>query len=194
MNHKTLIRLAIAASLAWPAVAVFGNDKPEAAAPPADETRQVVDLRKPPTGLAGYGSWQDKISTSASGVIVLGSKGADGKGGLGGELAPALDLSHDTFVEVALGLGGSNAVPDITVAFSDADEIQYTATIHVDEVVPGQPVWLRVRLADFKLNDWQGKHAGRKIDWTRIVHWDLQGDWKTEAPMHVVFIAVRVRK
>ena len=36
--------------------------------------------------------------------------------------------------------------------------------------------------------------AGKKIDWTRIKQWHLQGDWSTAAPFHVMFIALRTRQ
>jgi hypothetical protein len=32
------------------------------------------------------------------------------------------------------------------------------------------------------------------MDWTKVAQWQLQGDWVTKKPLHVVFIAMRVRK
>ena len=98
------------------------------------------------------------------------------------------------YVELALGVGSKNEVPEVSVAFDDADEVQYSARIRVDQVLPQQPVWFHVRLTDFKLNNWQGNKAARKIDWARISRWHLQGDWQTAAPFHVVFIALRTRQ
>ncbi len=98
------------------------------------------------------------------------------------------------YVEVALGTGPKNEVPAITIAFNDVDGVQYTASVRVDQLVPSQPVWFRVRVSDFKLNDWKGDKTGKVINWTRISQWHLQGDWRTEAPCHVMFIALRTRQ
>jgi hypothetical protein len=85
-------------------------------------------------------------------------------------------------------------VPEVTIAFDDASETQYTTRVRIEQIVPEQPVWLRVRRADFKLNNWQGNKAGASIDWTKIVRWQLQGDWSKGAPFQVVFIALRRRQ
>lgn len=153
----------------------------------------IADLRVSAASLEAYGTWQEHVSVSPNGALVLGSKGADGKGGIGKALNPTLDLSRDVFIEVAVGVGQKNTLPEFTVAFSDVEQVQYTALIRVDQIVPGQPLWLRVRRSDFKLNDWQHRNTGRAIDWKRIAHWDLQGDWKTEDAAHFVFIALRAR-
>ena len=59
--------------------------------------------------------------------------------------------------------------------------------------MPGQPVWLRVRREDFKLNDIE-KGTDSQMDWNKVARWHLQGDWATQKPCHVIFIALRARK
>lgn len=133
------------------------------------------------------------MAVTKSGLLVQGNRGADGSGEFGQTLAAAHDLSKAKFVEVALGIGTRNEVPEFTIAFDDASETQYTARVRIDQVMPEQPVWFRVRLADFRLNNWQGNHASATIDWSRITKWHLQGDWSKAVPFQVMFIALRVR-
>ncbi|HET7536441.1 MAG TPA: hypothetical protein VFJ90_08310 [Candidatus Didemnitutus sp.] len=165
-----------------------------AAAVPTDIVKPIADLRTVLAESFSGGSWQGKIVNTANGCAVQGNKGADGKGELGQNLHPRLDLTGVKYVEVALATGPKNEVPAITVAFSDADDVQYTASIRVDQLVPGSPVWLRVHLSDFKLNNWKGDKTGRTINWAKIASWHLQGDWNTTAPCHVMFIALRTRQ
>ena len=167
---------------------------PGAASPAPDNTRVIADLRTNVPKVFGNGTWQGKVALSPSGLVIQGGKGADGKGEIGQDLDPKLDLSKERYVELALGVGIMNEVPEVTVAFDDADEVQYSARIRIDQVLPQQPVWFRVRLTDFKLNNWQGDKASRKIDWTRISRWHLQGDWQTAAPFNVIFITLRTRQ
>lgn len=162
--------------------------------PPPDPTRMIADFRNNLPGVASSGSWQGKLGLSASGFVIQGSKGADGKGEISGKITPTVDLSKETYVEVALGVGATNEVPEITVGFTDAEGVQYTTRIRIDQVLPQLPVWFRVKLTDFKLNNWQGNMTGKTIDWTRIERWHLQGDWTTTAPFHVMFIALRARQ
>lgn len=159
-----------------------------------DVVKIIADLRGPLEHTFSGGSWQGKISTTQSGCAVHGSKGADGKGEVGQNLQPLLNLTEAKWIEVALGVAPKNEVPNVTIAFNDADGIQYTAGIRVDQLVPGNPVWLRVKLSDFKLNDWKGDKAGKRINWAKIASWHLQGDWRTEAPCHLIFIALRTRQ
>jgi hypothetical protein len=180
----------IAFALSLPGYAAESTAEPPA---PPETTRFLADLRTNlPNGFAN-GSWQGKISVTPSGTMILGTKGADGKGEMGQTLEAPLDLSQEKFIELALGVGARNEVPEVTIAFSDATGTQYTARLRIDQVLPQQAVWFHVRLADFRLNDWQGDRAGKKIDWTRIKQWHLQGDWSTTAPFHVMFIALRAR-
>jgi hypothetical protein len=162
--------------------------------PPSDGTLLIADFRTNLPGVASSGTWQGKLALSSNGFVIQGNKGADGKGDISQKLAPVLDLSKDTYVEVALGVGAKNEVPEITVAFTDVAGVQYTARIRINQVLPQLPVWFRVKLTDFKLNNWQGNMTGKTIDWTRIERWHLQGDWATPAPFHVVFIALRTRE
>ena len=161
---------------------------------PSDGTRLIADFRSALPGIASFGSWNGKLATSPSGFVIQGNKGADGKGEINQEITPVLDLSRETYVEIALGVGVKNEVPEITVAFSDVAGVQYTARIRINQVLPQLPVWFRVKLTDFKLNNWNGASTGKTIDWTHIDRWHLQGDWAMAAPFHVIFIALRTRQ
>jgi len=165
----------------------------EAPKPPPDETSMLVDFRAPQPGIFQYGSWEGKVSQVKSGLAVLGDKGAQGDGGLGKDLPAPVDLSKATFIEVALGVVPANEVPQFTIALNDADGTQFTARVSVDQLVPGQPVWLRARRADFQLNPVE-KGADSAMDWSKVTRWHLQGDWNTKKPFEMIFIAVRVRK
>jgi len=169
------------------------NKSGPAKPPPPEPVTLLVDLRTPPTNGFTYGSWQGRVATAASGLLIQGNKGADGSGETGQDFVSPRDLSRAEFIEVALGVGVSNKVPAITVAFDDAADTQYAARILIDQIVPEQPVWLRVRRSDFKLNNWQGNKGSAVIDWTRIARWHLQGDWSKAVPLVVVFIALRTR-
>jgi hypothetical protein len=170
--------------------------KIETASPPPapDGTRMIADFRHNLPGVASSGSWGGKIGLSPNGFVIQGSKGADGKGEISEKITPVIDLSKDAYVEVALGVGAKNEVPEITVGFTDAAGVQYTARIRIDQMLPQLPVWFRVKLTDFKLNNWQGNMTGKTIDWTRIERWHLQGDWASTSPFHVMFIALRTRQ
>jgi hypothetical protein len=161
--------------------------------PSADGTRMIADFRTSLAGVDSSGTWQGKLALSSNGFVIQGSKGADGKGDISQKITPSLDLSKETFIEIALGVGAKNEVPEVTLAFTDVGGVQYTARIRINQVLPQLPVWFRVKLTDFKLNNWQGNMTGKTIDWTRIERWHLQGDWATAAPFHVMFIALRSR-
>lgn len=162
-------------------------------APGIEGTAMMVDLRTELPGLFSYASWEGKYTLTKSGLAILGSKGAQGNGGVGREISPAMDLSQVAFVEVALGTIPGNEVPQVTIALNDADGTQFTARVLVEQLVPGQPVWLRARRADFKLN---GIEPGSDpaMDWSKVVRWHLQGDWTTKKPMAVILVALRVRR
>ena len=162
--------------------------------PPSDGTRLIADFRNNLPGVASSGTWQGKLGVSANGFVIQGNKGADGKGEINQKITPTIDLSKETYVEVALGVGAKNEVPEITVGFTDVEGVQYTARIRINQVLPQLPVWFRVKLTDLKLNNWQGNMTGKTIDWARIERWHLQGDWATAAPFHVMFIALRTRQ
>lgn len=166
--------------------------KPEVAHPP-EETTLIADLRTSPAGLFQYGSWNGKVAVTKSGLAAVGSKGAQGDGGMGAEIAPALDLTAMTFVEVALGVVPGNEVPQVTIALNDADGTQFTARVNLEQLVPGQPVWLRVRHSDFKLNGVE-KGSDSQMDWSKVTRWHLQGDWVTKKNLSVIFVALRWRK
>lgn len=194
---RKLLRLCLAAALSLvAAVSLFPVEtKPEAAPVPApDVTRLLADFRTNIPGIFTSGSWQGRLALSSSGFVVQGNKGADGKGEMGQNLPTPADLSKETFIELAIGVGAKNEVPEVTIGFTDVGGIQYTTRIRINQVLPQQAVWFRVKRSDFKLNDWQGIHVGKTIDWTQITQWHLQGDWTTPAPFHVMFIALRTRQ
>ncbi|HEY4246325.1 MAG TPA: hypothetical protein VGM64_05675 [Lacunisphaera sp.] len=160
--------------------------------PTAESPTLFVDFRKSLPGIFHYGTWQDKLGISATGIVIEGSKGAQGDGGMGRAIEPALDLSRIAYVEVALGVGAKNEVPEIAVALNDADGTQVAARLRIDQIVPNQLVWLHVPRESFTLVSGQGGKDG-KMDWTKVAQWQLQGDWTTKKPLNVVFIALRVR-
>ncbi len=161
------------------------------AAPPTG-TKLIVDLRTELPGLFSYGTWEGKLTITKSGYAVHG-KGAQGNGGMGREISPSLDFNEVEFVEVALGTVVGNEVPYVTIAFNDADGTQYAARVLVDQLVPGQPVWLRVRRQDFRLNSTEPGDDSR-MNWSQVTRWHLQGDWTTQKPMHAIFVALRMRR
>lgn len=173
--------------------ATEGRNGPAESTPP-ETAALFADLRTPLANGFYYGSWQGRVVATKSGLVVQGNRGADGSGEFGQTLDAARDLSKAKFIELALGVGVRNEVPEVTIAFDDASETQYTARVRIDQVMPEQPVWFRVRLADFRLNNWQGNKASATIDWSRITRWHLQGDWTKAVPLHVIFIALHVRQ
>jgi len=160
---------------------------------PPETTVLIADLRTPLAKGFVRGSWEGRVGTTKSGLVVHGSRGADGTGELGQDFETPRDLSKAKFIELALGVLARNEVPEVTIAFDDASDTQFTARVRIGQVVPEQPVWFRVRLADFKLNNWQGNKTSAGIDWTRIARWHLQGDWSKGVPLQVIFIALRAR-
>jgi hypothetical protein len=65
--------------------------------------------------------------------------------------------------------------------------------VRVAQFMPGQPVWLRLKVADFTISSGQEAGADGKMDWTKVAQWHLQGDWNTKKPAQVLFIALRAR-
>ena len=164
-----------------------------APAPAIDPTTLIADLRENPPGIFTYGSWKDHLAVSPNGLSTQGSSGAQGDGGLGRNIEPALDLSTVAYVEVALAVGARNDFPTVTVALNDADGTQVSAKLHIEQIVPGLPVWLRVRREDFtRVGGQDGKDG--KMDWSKVAQWHLQGDWAVKKPVHVMFIALRTRR
>ena len=179
-------------SIALAAAAALWADEPPAAVPAHETTTMIVDLRNELPGLFQYSSWKDNLTQTKSGIAVLGSKGAQGNGGMGRAISPVMDFTAVKFVEVALGTTPGNEVPQVTIAVNDADGTQFTARITIDQLVPGQPVWLRARRQDFRLNAVE-KGADGVMDWTKVTTWHLQGDWNTQKPFQAIFVALRVR-
>ncbi|RXK53536.1 hypothetical protein ESB00_17740 [Oleiharenicola lentus] len=171
---------------------ICAEDAPKPA-PGLEGTMMIADLRAELPGVFQYGTWKDQVTTTKSGLAVLGSKGAQGNGGLGREISPAVNLGDVRFVEVALGTVPGNEVPQVTLAFNDADGTQFTARVLVEQLVPGQPVWLRAKREDFTLNPVE-KGADSQMNWSQVTRWHLQGDWTTPKPMQVILVALRVRR
>jgi hypothetical protein len=186
-------RLSLVALLAGAGLIALPAQEAPKPATPTEVTAMVVDLRAELPGLFSYSSWDGRITATKSGIAVLGAKGAQGNGGLGREISPAMNFDDVDFVEVALGTIPGNEVPQVTMAFNDADGTQFTARVLVEQLVPGQPVWLRARREDFRLNGVE-PGADSKMDWSQVTRWHLQGDWTTMKPMQVIFVALRVRR
>lgn len=187
--------LLLATVLAAPFVGRAQELVTPAAPPPAAPVAALfVDLRGEATAAYPYESWTEALRRTPDGALVLAGKGAQGDGGFCGNLNPAADLSGVAYVEVALAVGLTNEVPEVTLAAADADETQASARIRIDQIVPGQAVWFRVPLGAFQLGS--GKYAGKVggMDWTNVVQWHLQGDWTTKKPLQVLFIAIRARR
>lgn len=177
------------------ALAPAAPPPPPAPAPAVSPTVMVVDLRGETIPAYGYESWKDRLTRSANGVGVIGGKGAQGDGGFcGPALSPALDLSGMQFIEVALGVGQGNEMPEVTIALADADGTQVAARIRINQIVPLQPVWFRIPVVD--LQPGTGQSAGKILgmDWSKVTLWHLQGDWVTKKPANIVFIAIRARR
>ena len=166
-----------------------------AAQPPAAPTGGLIaDLRGEATPAYPYETWTEAVKRSADGVVIVGSKGAQGDGGICGNMTPSVDLSGMAYVEVALAVGQTNEVPEVTVAVGDADETLASARIRIEQIVPGQAVWFRVPVSAFLLGN--GKYAGKVagMDWTKVAQWHVQGDWATKKPLQVLLIAIRARR
>lgn len=184
-------------TLAW---ALFALVSPLAAADTAAPAQSTVpapqvlaNFTSPISDVFGYGSWQGHFGpTSKAGYLVIGSKGAMGDGGFGHNLESAVDMTKTPIVEIALAVQPGNEVPNYTIVFEDEDGTPSSARLFVKQIMPGQPVWLRVGLEDFSQGKGQGEDNG-KMDWTKVTRWHLQGDWATKKPASVLFIAIRVR-
>lgn len=190
MSNRWLFVLSFLLLIA--AVRAFAQDAAKPAASPSPVTL-LADLRTNQAGIFEYGTWKGKLGVSQSGLAVLGSKGALGNGGFGRDLSAPLDCSEVTFVEVALGTTMTNQVPQITIALNDADGTQFSARIPIEHLVPGMPVWLRAPKSAFQLNSVE-PGSDSKMDWTKVSRWHLQGDWTTQQPMSLIFVALQVRK
>lgn len=153
----------------------------------------IVNFTEAVPEVYGYGTWQNNFGVvPKSGFRIVGSKGAQGSGGFCQTLAPALDLGKCAYIEVAVAVQQGNEVPEYTVAFGDADGTQCSARIRVNQLMPGQPVWLRLNVTDF-VTSTRDPGADGKMDWTKVSQWHLQGDWSTKKPAQILFIALRGR-
>lgn len=192
MNLVSLRIPAVAAVFALVAFSHAAEPEPATAAAPA--LVMLADLRGEAVTVYGYGSWKDHLNPTANGVVVLGGKGAQGDGGLCGNLTPNYDLGGATWVEIALGVGQTNEAATVVVGLSDADGTLVTARVRVDQIVPQQPVWFRVPLSEFRPvgGEQAGKLAG--MDFSKVAQWHVQGDWAVKKPHQLVLIAVRARR
>jgi hypothetical protein len=165
----------------------------EPAKPAANDTINIADLRKDTSAIYQYGTWEGKVAVTKSGLVVLGAKGAQGAGGFGHDLGSELDLTAATDIELALAVVPGNELPQVTIALNDADGTQVSARIAIDQLAPGQPVWVRARKADFTLNAGE-KGKDSVMNWSKVAKWHLQGDWNTKKPCAVAFIALQAKK
>ena len=152
----------------------------------------IADLRGEAIPAYGYSSWKDRLKRTANGVTVVGSLGAQGDGGFcSNAFSPTLDLTGVQFVEVALGVGRTNEVPEVTIALADADGTNVSARIRIGQIAPEQSVWFRIPVASMLPGngEYAGKVAG--MDWSKVSMWHLQGDWTTKKPAQFIFIAIR---
>ncbi len=185
----------LTAILAWGAPA-FAADAPAAAAPAtAAAPIMIANLTAAVPNVYGYESWDKKfVLAPGAGFHVLGSKGAQGDGGFCHTLDQPLDLSQCAYIEVAVAVQPNNEVPEYTVALVDADGTLVWARIRVDQLMPGQPVWMRLPVSAFAVStDPKSRGADGKMDWSKVSQWHLQGDWRTKKPAQIVFIALRAR-
>lgn len=170
------------------------SKEPKEPVPAVDSSLVMIEnLRVTPPGIFQYGTWNGRVAIVKDGLAVVGGKGATGKGGFGRDREGPVDLSQARYIEVALGVVASNEVPQVTIALNDADGTQFNARIAVSQLVPGSPVWLRARRADFHLNDIERGSDG-EMDWAHVTRWHVQGDWNTDGPCSLIFIALRARK
>ncbi len=181
------------AAVLFAGVAGFAAEPAAPAAAPAAELITLVNFTEPVPEVYGYGTWQNNFLVAPkAGFRVMGSKGAQGDGGFCKTIEPALDLSKNSFIEIALAVQSANEVPEYTVAFADADGTQCSARVRISQLMPGQPVWLRLKISDFVAST-RDPGADGKMDWTKVAQWHLQGDWNTKKPAQVLFIALRAR-
>lgn len=153
----------------------------------------IADLTQKVEGIFAYGTWQGKLATQPNGgMVVQGSKGAQGTGGFGHDIKPALDLSKVQFIEVALATRNNNELAHYAIGFNDADGTLATARVRVDQLMPNQAIWFRLKTSEFTVVDSQGGKDS-KMDWTKIEKWHLQGEYGVAKPAQVMFIALRAR-
>jgi hypothetical protein len=194
MKPSTRILLAVAALFGTAVIAASAEpETPAPAAAAAPTTAMIADLRGEAVVVYGYGSWKDRINPTATGLAILGSKGAQGDGGVCGTLAPVYNLGGATWIEIALGVGQTNEATTVVIGLNDVDGTLVTARVRIDQIVPGQPVWFRVPLAEFRPVG--GEYAGRVpgMDFTTINQWHVQGEWAVKKPHQFVIIALRAR-
>lgn len=154
----------------------------------------IADLRGESVVAYPYGSWKDRINPTANGLSVLGSKGAQGDGGVCGILSPVYNVGGATWLEIALGVGQTNEGATVVIGLEDMDGTLVTAQVRIDQIMPQQPVWFRVPLTAFHAVG--GEYAGRTpgMDFTTISKWHVQGEWGVKKPYQLVLIALRARR
>ena len=184
-NPRLIAALAAALACGAPVLA--------ADAPPAPI--MIANLTATVPNVYGYESWLNRFGVVPNaGLRVEGSKGAQGDGGFCHTLDQSLDLSKCAFIEVALAVQPNNEVPEYTVALVDADGTLVWARVRVDQLMPGQPVWMRLPVSAFAITtDPKQRGSDGKMDWTKVTQWHLQGDWATKKPAQILFIALRGR-
>jgi photosystem II stability/assembly factor-like uncharacterized protein len=190
MNSPARLVLSFAAVIALRAPG-FAADAPAA---PAAGPIMIVNFTEAVPAVYGYNSWLNNFAVAPkAGFRVLGAKGAQGDGGFCQKLDSVRDLSKCAYIEIALAVQEGNEVPEYTIVLGDADGTKCWARVRVAQLMPGQPVWLRLKVADFAISSGQDAGADGKMDWSKVAEWHLQGDWNTKKPAQVLFIALRAR-
>lgn len=169
--------------------------EPTPATPTPAQPILIVNFTEQVPDVYGYGTWQNNFAVSPkNGFRVQGGRGAQGDGGMCQKIDPSLNLSSCAYIEIALAVQGGNEVPAYNVALADADGTVAAARVQVAQIMPGQPVWFRLKLTDFVVSTRPDDHGkDGKLDWSAIAQWHLQGDWVTKKPVQMLFIAIRGR-
>ncbi|HVU32276.1 MAG TPA: hypothetical protein VHE61_02505 [Opitutaceae bacterium] len=192
MNPLTRCFVAAFTLAALVPAAIAAESAPAAAAP-ASRVIMIANLTEKVAGVSAYETWQGAMAVAQkAGFAVLGAKGAQGNGGFGQTLETPIDLSQCAYIELALAVQPGNEVPEYTIMFVDGDGTQCWARVRVDQLMPGQPLWMRVKVSDFTVST-KDKGADGRMDWSKIAQWHLQGDWTTKKPAHILFMALRGR-
>lgn len=180
---KTVVLLVLSSISAWSA-----NDKKKPAEPAAPPATILLMNLADPRDFWSYEAWKDQVVRVKSGLFV--TEKATGKGGMGfKETLP--NLTGSRFIEVGVALGLRNEAPEFTLILRDADGTEARFTYKVTQLVPDQPVWLREPVERANIAQ-PGTTPG--LDLANLVHWDLTGDWVTEKPFQILFIAARGRR
>lgn len=161
--------------------------KPAVAESPAKlgESRIVCDFRNAQSFT--YGSWKDLVGPTKDGILI--QKAPDGKGGCCGDVA--MNLEDAQWLELGLATLPLNELPSLQLILEDTDGTNVSVRYNISQLVPGSPVWLRVKLAEARVTK---PGANGSLDLAKVNKWHVQGDWATEKPVQLIVIALRARR